>query len=201
MFGKQLRLANCFFFKVHQCSIWEYKQQRPKKETSVGSAKRFLKVIFFPVLVYTIWEYRSYSKMAFIFYIFCSYSNYPPYLILKLKDQKKILPWTRQKMLICMKNKRILKRKPFWNKVYQSKEAIRNRIPMSVLSMYSTLTSAPIKPNSRGWKNSQTIAIASAMGAWKKIKDILLLHPKTNIGKGGEFFIFNEGQNEITMFN
>lgn len=40
-------------------------------------------------------------------------------------------------------------------------------LPISVLSRYSILTSAPIKPNSRGWKNSQTTAIASAIGAWK----------------------------------
>ena len=42
----------------------------------------------------------------------------PCCLVLKLEIQKNIFPWTRQQGLICTVNKRILKWRPFWNKVY-----------------------------------------------------------------------------------
>ena len=44
------------------------------------------------------------------------------------------------------------------------------QVPINLVSMYSTLTSAPIRPNSRGIKKSHTTDMASPMAFYMRKK-------------------------------
>ena len=71
-----------------------------------------------PLKITLLPKYTPYSKMAAILVFFCLFSNWPFWPRFQTQNSKEYITLNEAKRANLQSHKRILKWRPFWNKVY-----------------------------------------------------------------------------------